>query len=607
MKLLKASIENFLIIKKAEVPLDAKALVLVLGYSIDGGQADSNGVGKSSLFEAICWCLYGKTYKGISHDDVVNNRCKGGTRVELSLVIDDETLTVIRHRKHSKHKNKLLIFKGDKNVTPFSQKDAEIVLESLLPLSYNAFKHVCYFGQGMADKFLALNDSGRKHLLEELLGMEAYTSAEKRAKLVCKEFTNRNIRLAGKKEVLERNIEAEEAKLVAFESSKAESVAEINKQRGALDKDLDTLEVSVLTAETQLEVRGKRKDLFSDQLEDAQTELKDLERKESRLESKKMESTVTLCALKRTMKKVSELQQCSECEQEVPEDHTLARLAELQKEVEEHDLATNGIQHKLDELETPITDQVELVEALEAKLESIDVVTPLIELNRTKGLIKRNKEIRGELALREAAITAPSQGLREALQASQEDLVVVDDELAQIALEKPYYDFWEKGFSTTGVRSLLLDDVITYLNSRINHHSRAISDGEISIQLAPQTKLKSGDLREKMSVKASTGGAGYKAASGGQQRRMDLAVHFALSDLTSTITGHRVNLLICDEVLDCIDETGTDAILSMLEEKTRREMTVFLIDHTDAVKDNVNKILVVSQENGVSTTELIDG
>jgi DNA repair exonuclease SbcCD ATPase subunit len=194
MRLCKARIENFLILKEADVPLDAKALVLVLGYTSDGGRADSNGVGKSSLFEAVCWCLYGKTYKGISHDDVVNNRCKGGTRVELDLLIDSDAITVVRHRKHSKYKNKLLLFKNGVNITPFNQKDAEVVLDSLLPLSYNAFKHVCYFGQGMSDKFLALNDSGRKQLLEELLGMEAYNAAEKRVKLELRELRDDELR-----------------------------------------------------------------------------------------------------------------------------------------------------------------------------------------------------------------------------------------------------------------------------------------------------------------------------------------------------------------------------------------------------------------------------
>jgi len=254
-------------------------------------------------------------------------------------------------------------------------------------------------------------------------------------------------------------------------------------------------------------------------------------------------------------------------------------------------------------LAAPIAEQDELVSALRQKLSSIDATTPCVELNNIRNALRRNAEIIEELLFREQAISAPSEGLREALEASKLELVGIETELGALALQKPYLAFWEKGFSTSGVRSLLLDDVVTYLNSRMNHHSRNISDGEISIQLSPQTKLKSGDTREKMSVNASTGGAGYKSASGGQQRRMDLAVHFALSDLTSTVTGHRVNLLICDEVLDCIDETGTDAILSILEEKTKLGMTVFLIDHTDAVKNNVNNVLVVSQVNGLSTVE----
>jgi exonuclease SbcC len=253
-----------------------------------------------------------------------------------------------------------------------------------------------------------------------------------------------------------------------------------------------------------------------------------------------------------------------------------------------------------------LSEQNELVEALVEKMQRVrdKETTNTLEINRISGLIQKNRGILRVLEGQKKAAVRPSDKLTESLRETEEELAEVVVKLEQAEREQPYLDYWEKGFSTTGIRSLLLDDVITYLNSRMAHHSRVISDGEIAIQLSPQTRLKSGEIREKMSVEASTGGAGYQAASGGQQRRMDLAVHFALSDLTSMVTGHRINLLICDEVLDCIDETGTDAILMMLEDKTRDGMTVFLIDHTDAVKDNVEKILVVTQDSGSSTTEL---
>jgi len=604
MKLLKASIQNFLIIHEADVPLDAQNLILVLGYSADGGRADSNGVGKSSLFEAVCWCLYGKTYKGLSHDDVVNNRCKGGTRVEVQLQIGKDDVTVVRHRKHSKYKNKLLLFKNGDNITPFNQKDADIVLQSLLPLSFDAFKHVCYFGQGMADKFLAMNDSGRKQLLEELLGLDVFNAAEKVVKGKLKDLREEELILTGKLDTLQRTIEKDQARLDELNSQRANGLREIAEERAQLVEQLDDLAIEISLAKAESTRVSALKSKLVASYDETVDEQDELERSRQNLVTSISSLQTRKSIAKSTIQKALALKICPTCDQKVAEEVTKKKVDELQAEITKVEDSINRLQNEVNAVNDELDGYAEVMAAIEAKLDQLDVHTPTLELNRLMGLKQRNREITEELKRREAALTAPSQGLVEALREAQEELEEVGEGLDAITQIKPYLQYWEKGFSTTGVRSLLLDDVIVYLNNRINHHSHAISDGEISIQLAPQTKLKSGETREKMSVNATTGGAGYKAASGGQQRRMDLAVHFALSDLTSMVTGHRVNVLICDEVLDCIDETGTDAILSMLEEKTRRGMTVFLIDHTDAVKDNVNQVLLVSKENGVSTTEL---
>jgi len=606
MRLRKATIENFLIIKKAEVPLDAKDLVLVLGYSVDGGRADSNGVGKSSLFEAVCWCLYGKTYKGLSHDDVISNRSKGGTRVELDLVVGADEITIVRHRGHKKNKNKLHIFINGKNKTPFKQTDAEITLRALLPLSYTAFKHVCYFGQGMGDKFLALNDTGRKQLLEELLGLDIFNKAEKETKRKLKELRLEKVNLEGKMEVLKDNIDDHKERIRDLDTQRAAALAELDVEQAEIAEQQAKLEKEKKLYLKKGDTFDKRLENIKDQLAEAEVEYNSLNKEHRGLEKTLVERESAMRSLKRREKKLSEMSLCGECEQAVSKKHVYLKVAEITEENKAHMDAAESIRFEILEVREQLEEQQELVEAIQSKRMKTreEHQSHTYEVNRLSGLISKNKQIHAGNERRRASVLAPSDSLREALREAKKSLATVESRLSTLLAQEPYLAFWERGFSTTGIRSLLLDDVIIYLNERMNHHSRAISDGEIAIQLAPQTKLKSGELREKMSIEASTGGAGYKAASGGQQRRMDLAVHFALSDLTSMVTGHRINLLICDEVLDCIDETGTDAILEMLGEKTKQGMTVFLIDHTDAVKDNVERILVVTQENGVSTTEL---
>ena len=77
-------IENFLSFRKVELTLNDRGLVFIVGKNYDSDCFDSNGSGKSSLFESIVYCLFGVTVRGIKADDVINNKVKENCKVSLS-------------------------------------------------------------------------------------------------------------------------------------------------------------------------------------------------------------------------------------------------------------------------------------------------------------------------------------------------------------------------------------------------------------------------------------------------------------------------------------------------------------------------------------------
>ncbi|MDR8279885.1 AAA family ATPase, partial [Acinetobacter baumannii] len=58
MKILKATFQNFLTLSDACLELDDRGLLLITGKNDDDTSANSNGAGKSSLVDCICWALY---------------------------------------------------------------------------------------------------------------------------------------------------------------------------------------------------------------------------------------------------------------------------------------------------------------------------------------------------------------------------------------------------------------------------------------------------------------------------------------------------------------------------------------------------------------------
>ncbi|UUZ75419.1 ATP-binding protein [Polaromonas sp. P1(28)-13] len=76
MDILSLDIQNCLTIGSASLELDNRGLLLIQGENRDDTSAKSNGAGKSSIVDALCWCLYGETARGVSGDLIVNDTAK---------------------------------------------------------------------------------------------------------------------------------------------------------------------------------------------------------------------------------------------------------------------------------------------------------------------------------------------------------------------------------------------------------------------------------------------------------------------------------------------------------------------------------------------------
>ena len=88
MKFKKITIENFKSIgsNPITVNLDFNNTTLLLGY---------NGAGKTSIFEAIVWCIYGVTK--LKADNVVNKTVGENAKVELEFEENNKSYVITRY------------------------------------------------------------------------------------------------------------------------------------------------------------------------------------------------------------------------------------------------------------------------------------------------------------------------------------------------------------------------------------------------------------------------------------------------------------------------------------------------------------------------------
>jgi DNA repair exonuclease SbcCD ATPase subunit/DNA repair exonuclease SbcCD nuclease subunit len=147
---------------------------LVIGK---GRDYPSNGAGKTSIFEALYWLLFGQNTKGLAADEVVR---WGQTEcvVEGHFIAPDgvqDELMVTRRRGTGGHT--LEVFQSGQSWGATSVAEMTKKLNKYLGLTPEMYQNLGYFSQEKLLLFSSATDGERKNVLADLVGLGAYQEA----------------------------------------------------------------------------------------------------------------------------------------------------------------------------------------------------------------------------------------------------------------------------------------------------------------------------------------------------------------------------------------------------------------------------------------------
>ena len=236
---------------------------------------------------------------------------------------------------------------------------------------------------------------------------------------------------------------------------------------------------------------------------------------------------------------------------------------------------------------------------IESKKQSLEsrIETYAQEINFLKNRITELEEETEEVPWKGVLASQERQ-----LSECKEKIKSLDSEIEQKSEEINYVKFWVNGFSRKGIRSFMLDKVVPYINERLNHYLTILTDGGIIARFNTVKQLSSGEYREDFNLKIKNKKASdtYEGNSGGERRRVDLAVALAFNDFIASRSGKRFNILLLDEVFEGVDAEGLYYVIKVLEDLARRKSSVFVITHRDELKSYFNDEIVLQRKDGMS-------
>lgn len=607
-------LNNFLSYKEAELRLDRNGFILVNGENKNPTDNSlSNGCGKSSLFNAIAWCLTGQTTSGIK--DVSNIYLNETTSVEVDFNINDTKYKVVR----TKNPSNIKIYINGEDKSGKGIRDGEQLLAEYIPsLTSTLINSVIILGQGLPQRFTANTPAGRKETLEKLSNSDFMIAEIKDRIARRKTYLNTEI----------RNIEDSKLKLETELNLNNQSIEKTEEDiNNLLAENIKDKETKLEEEQYNLGQKKLERDRFSEKLTEEEDEVGQIEYNHSELLSNNLDKvdefksklTNTDELLNEVNKLNSEIKvkeqeleklknikdTCPTCGQKLPDVHVVDTTS-LEQEIGE---LTHIFDVKRAELDRIIEEKHELVNNFKEQL-SIEVKEHEELLNKAKFSLvnKRNtlKSIEREVQDLEISVNTIKleidnyenklnslkkelDNLKVSVNNSKEEYQRLDVELINkqehLAVINKMESLVKRDF-----RTFLLSNVIEYLNNKCQEYSQVVFN---------TTELVISQDKNNISIKYA--GKEYETLSGGEKQKVDVIIQLAIRDMLRTYLDFSSNILVLDEITDSLDIVGASQLLNLITTKVTDVEAIYIISHhTDFEIPIDDEILIVKESDSFS-------
>lgn len=176
----------------------------------------------------------------------------------------------------------------------------------------------------------------------------------------------------------------------------------------------------------------------------------------------------------------------------------------------------------------------------------------------------------------------------------EKKLILKYGKLATDAQKK--YDiqkFWEHAFSEAGLIKYVIRNILEYLNERCNSYLSTLTKGNFVIKFDDS-------LAE--SIYNNGVECHFDSLSGGEKKRVSLAVMLGLNDLLLLTGKDRSNIIFFDEVAENLDADGVKGLIELIHQLTKHKK-LFLITHNEyltSLLEEYSETLKVIKRNNLT-------
>ena len=544
----KLTIKNFLSVGNTPVIIDFRpGLHAITGINRD--QIDRrNGVGKSTIPDALHFALFGTTIRELKKEFIINNITENTCEVSLTFSVfkgkTQDNYEIVRSLEPSR----CVLYHNDRDITRDSIVNTTSYIEEIIQCSSDIFQNCVIMTINNTIPFMAKKKMDKRKFIESIFNLEI--------------FSKMLTQLREDQSSHKRDLEAESAREEEVNSSYSTLITQQEKAHQDYENRKKLLQKREIENNNELQILEKRIEqykplnsdeisknivLLGDKLKETDVKIQDLGRQVASLETKN-EFLFT------TMSKIGTKEEiCPTCLRPIEKNdllHIAQTKTNYQNEILIHENDIKLLEAKLSDLNLLKTKILDAVKKGQANLQQNGLLVQQNEndINRRDQLIGYNVQVAEDLQ----HLTDNSLSLNTSIASTKEKLDKIIERVKKLQQILNLLDTVKFVVSEEGVKSFIVRKILRLFNNKLSYYLKKLnSTACITFNEYFEEQI----FNEK--GKLTT----YFNFSGAERKAIDLAIMFAFIDMLNLQGNVFYNIQFYDELLDTsLDETGVKLV-----------------------------------------------
>jgi len=584
------SIKNFLSVGNDTVTVEFnKGFHVITGLNKD--KVDRrNGVGKSTVADAINFAIFGNTLRELKKDLIQNNLTNDTCSVNLKFKVitpqGSNEYLIVRTISPSK----CYIYKNEEDITRDSIINTNEYIQTLINCSEDVFQNCVIMTLNNTIPFMAKKKVEKRKFIEGIFNLGVfsemisnlrsdYNETKKDFDIDSTIFTETDNSLKSYKEQHNNILKEREDKLERYkqrvENNKKE-LLEIKSQITEVSNEIIEKNNKFIEAlNDKLPDQSEKRDLFLKKLTILDIQNEQLEKNISTIGTDKDTCPVCLHAISNDDR-----------------DHIENEKIKLKNTIKNNEELKTKINVGINTVNTNIKKIKDIIYELNEKNKTI--VQQINSQTLLKEKAKQLVEWQGQLKLDIKELKSTDTGLDKVIEEYEAKLDKVKSTLDVTKKKINMLDVVKYVVSEEGVKSYIVKKMLTLFNSRLAHYLKKMDSNCVCIF---NEYFEEQIINEKGKI------CSYFNFSGAERKNIDLACLFAFMDIRRLQGDVTFNFSMYDELFDSsLDERGVELVVSILRDRVEQyNECVMVISHRkESVKAAQGEVIYLEKSNGIT-------